>query len=183
MKGIILLADGFEESEALITVDLLRRGQIQIDLISMMNTKEVTSAHQIPVICDYLLNQIQIEEYQFLILPGGAAVFQHLKEMKTLQKIIDYFVTQNFLVAAICAAPILLGQWGYLKGKNYTCFKGCEQDSFLGHYLKDENVVCDGSMITAKSMYYTIDFAIAILQKLKGFQVAENILKQIQSKE
>lgn len=182
-KGMILLADGFEESETLVTVDLLRRSQIDIDLISMMDSKNVVSAHHIKVETDFLISEIDYQNYQFLILPGGQAVFHHLQNDLRVKEMIHFFMNQKRLIAAICAAPLLLGELGYLKDKNYICFKGCEQDAFLGILNKDKDVVCDGNIITARSMYYTCDFALAIIQKLQDAQQAENIRKQIQSKE
>ena len=141
------------------------------------------SAHHIKVETDFLISEIDYQNYQFLILPGGQAVFHHLQNDLRVKEMIHFFMNQKRLIAAICAAPLLLGELGYLKDKNYICFKGCEQDAFLGILNKDKDVVCDGNIITARSMYYTCDFALAIIQKLQDAQQAENIRKQIQSKE
>lgn len=181
MKGFLLLADGFEESEAIITIDLLRRSKIQIDLVSVMTQKEVISAHKLLIKTDFLLSQIHYQDYDFLVLPGGEAVFNVLKDLLVVEEIIRFFMLKQRLVAAICAAPILLGQYQFLKGKKYVCFKGCEQSEFAGFFQKDANVVKDQNLITAKSMYYTIDFALTIIETLLGQKHAVEVKKQIQS--
>ena len=115
MKGLILLVNGFEESEAIITIDLLRRANIEIDLVSLTNSLTVTSSGNITVSCDKLYSITKLEDYNFLVIPGGKAVFNYHLDSIVTKEIVDYFMSKNLVVAAICAAPMILGKYGYLK--------------------------------------------------------------------
>ena len=141
MRGLILISKGFEESEAIITIDMLRRAQITIDLVSIDKDLTVLSSHNIQIVCDYKVSQINLNDYDFLVIPGGKAVFDtHLFSL-TVKSIVEYFMNQQKLVATICAAPMVLGKYKYLKNKQYTCFPGCENTEFEGIYLNNQNVV------------------------------------------
>ncbi len=181
MKGLILLANGFEDTEALTTVDVLRRAQIQIDMISVMHHIQVESSHGVGILCDALYEQVNLDEYQFLVIPGGAAVFNHLSKMSIIDETIHHFMNKNQCIAVICAAPILLGKLGYLKNKQYVCFHGCEDVSFQGIYQEKMGVCEDGNIISAKSMYYTIEFALKMIEKIKGKQWAIKVKKEMMS--
>lgn len=179
MKGMILLANGVEDVEAIATIDILRRAAIQIDMISIYETKNITTSHQIQIVSDFTYDEIQISTYDFLILPGGNAVFHDLGAFCHLDTILDTFFKQNKLIGAICAAPILLNS--YLNSYQFTCFKGCEKQIQRGRY-QNQPVVEDKNLITAKSMYYTNDFALAIVKYLTSVQQFQMLKNQVQSK-
>lgn len=176
MKGIILLTDFFEDTEALTTIDILRRASIQIDMVGLQN-KIITTQSNIILECEYLLSEIDYKDYDFLVIPGGKAVFKTLVNIDVINDIINYFNNSKKLIATICAAPYLPGRLGLFKNGYYTCFPGC-----------DENVeginTCEGvsiykNLITAKSMAYTTFFALAIIEYLLGKDVKEKVENSI----
>ncbi len=167
MKCLLLLANGFEDHEALTTRDVLLRSNIQVDTASITKTKVVTSSHDLILYTDYILEEINYEDYGCLILPGGKkGVTEGLSNLYNLKDMLKHFANGK-LIAAICAAPSLLGMNDLLINKNYTCFPGFENNFYKGHY-QDKGVVIDGNIITSKSMYYTIDFALEIIKKITG---------------
>ncbi len=181
MKGLILLADGFEETEALVTIDILRRAKIQIDMISMMSSVFVKGAHQILIEAESLIDSICYQDYDFLIIPGGSAVLKELKRKDIVYEMIKDFDKKEKVIAAICAAPMLIGEANCLKNRKYICFKGFENEMYGGEVLSNQNVVIDHHLITAKSMYYTIDFALTIIEKLLNKDIALKIQREIMS--
>lgn len=178
MKGLILLANYFEDVEALITVDILRRANIGIDLVSMEKDLKVTTAHNVVMECDYLLSDIEISSYDFFVLPGGKAIMKTHLTSNITKKVLDYFMENNKLVCAICAAPMVLGRYGYLKNKNYTIFPGCESPSFEGN-LKNKPAVVDGNIITGKACGTTFDFSYEIVKYLLGKKEADKVIKEV----
>ena len=166
IKGMILLADGFEQTEALQAHDAFRRtGKIQPVLVSIHDRKEVESSSGVKVIADGLLSENKGEGYAFLMLPGGKRGVENLKHSPEVISLIKAFRAEGKPVYAICAAPSILGELGYLDGKNYTCFPGFQTGK--GHYI-DQGAVVDGDLITGHSMGYTLAFAEAIIKKLLG---------------
>ena len=177
-KGLIILVDGFEDVEALATIDVLRRSGIQIDTVTLDN-KEVTtqSGHQIKV--EYLLKDVNLDTYEFLVLPGGRAVFNILDKDKRIDDLIDYFYNNKKLICAICAAPRLIAKRGYFKNLKFTIFPGCLDGKVEGVNTNEE-VVVEDKFITARSMYYSIQFALEIINKLVGSKQKELITRQLQ---
>ena len=180
MKGLILLASGFEDTEAIATIDILRRAKINIDLCSVNNEEEILTQNKMVIKPDtnsllfekmvikpeLFIKNINYKEYDFLVIPGGKAVSKTLINLSDVNEMIHYFNNEHKLIAAICAAPMLLGKAGILKGRKYTCFPGCEK-GIEGVYTK-KGVVVTGNIITGKSMAYTIDFALQIVKYLLG---------------
>lgn len=177
MKGLIILVDGFEDVEALATIDVLRRALIQLDMVSL-DKKEITTQSKNIIKVPYLINEIDCKTYDFLIIPGGKAVFNILDKDSRIDGIITNFYINNKLICAICAAPRLLAKHGYFKNNKYTSFPECVDEQYLETRIED-GVVISGTLITAKSMYYSIDFALAIIEKLCGKELKEKVLKQI----
>ena len=175
MRGLLLLADGFEDTEALTTRDVLVRAGLDIVTASISNSLVVTSSFGVPVETNTLLSNVfSFNNYDFLILPGGGRGTQNLKDSDLVKYAIAHFVANEKLVAAICAAPSILGKYGYLRNKRFTCFAGFElgyPGSFTG-----EEVVRDGNIITARSMMYSIPFALTIVEALLGNEVKEKVL-------
>lgn len=177
MKGLIILANYFEDVEALITVDILRRANINIDLVSMEKDLNVVTAHNVIITCDKLIKKVKLSDYDFLVIPGGKAVFNYHLNSNLTTSIVDYFMKEEKLVCAICAAPAILGHLGYLKDKHFVCFPGCEENHF-GGILENKNAVVDGKIITSKACGTTFDFAYEIV---KALTTEENATKVINS--
>ncbi len=156
MKGLILLENYFEDIEAIATIDIIRRANIKIDTISL-STKKLITQSKIIIEADYLINEINYNNYDFLIIPGGKAVMNSLIYNNLVNEILNAF--KNKLICLICAAPILLKEIN-----EFTCFKGFE-NKIKGKYL-NKGVVRYKNIITAKSCAYTIDFALEIINYL-----------------
>ncbi len=176
MKGIILLADYFEDIEALGTVDLIRRAKIDIDLVSMKDNVNLITQSNISIKADKTIINTNLQEYDFLIIPGGKAVMLTHQSSELTKDIIDYFMHKKALIACICAAPSLLGKNGYLDNVNYTCFPSFEKFSEKGIYDSSKKVVVSNNIITACSAGATFEFSYEIIKYLKGKNVADHII-------
>ena len=175
-KGLILLNNGFEDVEAIATIDVLRRAGVGLDLVSLDDTM-ITTQTGISLKSEKLLKDVKIDDYDFLVIPGGQAVFKYLHKRNEVSKLIDKFAKSGKLIATICAAPSLVGKLGLFKDKKFTCFPGCEE-GIVGKYTgKPVEVV--GNFITAKSMAYTIDFALEIVKYLCGKEKAKSVENSI----
>ncbi len=179
MKGIILLANYFEDVEALITVDMLRRAHILIDLISMNDTLEVITQSNITIKADKRASEINYHEYDFLVIPGGRATFLTHHSSDVTKQIVKSFMDENKLVATICAAPSILGIMGYLDNVPYTCFPSCETYMPKGLYKQDEKVVTFNNIITSKAAGTTFEFAKAIISYLTDTKTSKKVLDSV----
>ncbi len=166
----IFLDKGFEEIEAITTIDLLRRADISLVVVSLVGQKLVEGAHHIAVQADALFEDVDFKDAEMLILPGGAT---HLGDYKGLVDLLLAHNEQDKLIAAICAAPSVLGSLGILKGKQATCYPGFE--SFLGESYIGGLVVESKNIITAKGPGLSSDFAFCIIEKLKGTDIADSV--------
>ena len=178
MKGLILLADGFEDCEAITTIDVLRRSQLEVTTVSVNPTLEVKTQSGLKIMADQKLTDITPDQYDFLILPGGRAVFQVLDHLKEIDDLIETWVRSNKWIAAICAAPLLIGKKGFFDQCEYTCFPTVQSRITKGHH-SDQAVVVSNRFITAKSMYYTIDFSLKIIETFQGITQREKIERSL----
>lgn len=178
-KGIILLADDFEDLEAIGTIDLLKRAGIQLETVSMNETEEVLSAYKLRVIADKTSDQINLDEYDFLIIPGGPAVVKTHWESEITKEFVEYFNDNQKLIACICAAPSILGKLGLLKQQQFTCFPSFEQYGKDGYYVQDKKVVVSSHYVTSMAAGTVIEFAEAIIQYLKDEETAKKVVKGI----
>ena len=170
----LFLADGFEEIEALATVDVLRRCGIEVQTVSVTEEIIVEGAHGVGVVADELLESVDVTDSEALILPGGMPGAETLANTLKLQEILKVHAAKGGLCCAICAAPMVLGRLGLLKGRRATCYPGFEK--FLeGAEYTATAVEEDGSFITANGPSSAVDFACAIGKKL-GADV-ENVRK------
>lgn len=165
-KAYIFLADGFEEVEALTVVDFLRRAQIDISMVSITGDLKVTGSHQITVVADMLFGDGKFEEADLLILPGGMPGTTALMNHEGLDKLLRDFHGKNKTIAAICAAPSVLGTKGLLEGKRATCYPGFES-KLKGCIATGEDVVIDGNIITSKGPGTAMDFALTLISVFK----------------
>lgn len=177
----VFLADGFEETEAIAPIDLLRRANIQVVTVGV-GKQQVTSAHGISVLCDKTIDSISFdssEGLEMVFLPGGGIGTKNLEASPDVQKWIDYAVQKDLWVAAICAAPSILGHKGLLDGKKATCYPGFEPQ--LGKAdATGLPVVVDGKMITGKGAGVAIQFGLKLVECLTDPQTARDISESIQ---
>jgi len=171
MEALIFLTTGFEEIEALATIDILRRGGVDIRSVSLTDNKVVSSGRLISVITDYLFDEVDFTDVQMLILPGGTV---KIDEHDGLKNKITEFAKENRRLAAICAAPMVFGGLGLLKGKKATCYPGYEK-YLIEAEVKEEPVVVDGNITTGRAAGFTANFAFELLSQLKGKEVADDI--------
>ncbi len=178
---VCFLANGFEEIEALTPVDCLRRCGIDVLTVGV-DSSVINGAHHIPVVCDTDTDSYEIpNDLEMLILPGGMPGTLNLEKSDVVQATIDHCINKNIPIAAICAAPSILGHKGILRGKNATCYPGFEKDLLEANIL-DENTVVDGNIITACGMGAAIDFSLALIEKLISKERASELLKSIKRK-
>lgn len=177
MKFACLLSDGFEDTEALATVNLLRRTDIKIDLISVFNKKFVTGAHGTIVKPDLMMKKLSEEDYDGLLIPGGGHSFV-LRETKEVLDLVNTFFEHKKWLMAICAAPTVFGKMGIMDGLKYTSFPGTQKD--MGAAIRvEEKAVRDGIFITAKSVGSVYEFVFAIVENILGKKALENLKKNI----
>ncbi len=166
MKVYVHLATGFEEIEAITVIDVLRRADIDVESISITGDKLVVGAHGIGVEADQVFEKANYENCQMIILPGGIPGTPNLNAHKGLMNEIRNFASSDRLLAAICAAPMILGEAGLLKGKTAVIYPGMEihlKDAEIGK----DTVAIDGNIITSKGPGTAMDFALAIVGLLK----------------
>ena len=174
-KVALILTDGFEEMEAIGTFAILSRAGLQTDIYSF---KGVSAQGRFGLMCTHLkpFDTFVPDHYDALVLPGGPQ-YAELEKNEKLQQYVRQFLSENKVVAAICASPTILGRAGLLKGKNYTCFTSMDEN-FGGHFTA-QYATTDGNLITGQSAAATIHFAFAIVEKLLGKEKAEQVKSSI----
>lgn len=166
MKTIfIFLTTGFEDIEAIATIDILRRAELNVKSVSLTDSKQVMTSHQVLVTADLMFDQVDFSEAELLILPGGTTRFNEHEDMK---KELLAFANKGEKVAVICASPMVLGGLGLLDGKNATCYPGFEQYLKGATLQTDKAVVVDGNITTGRGPGLTIDFALNLVEQLAG---------------
>lgn len=174
MKVLALIFDGFEELEATAPFALIRRVGIPLTIASTRT--DVVGTHHLHYVDITPLEKVDYEDYDALVLPGGPH-YLFLEKSEDVLEIIHHFFKKQKIVAAICAAPTVLGRLGYLAHRNYTCFTSMDED-FGGCYL-DQNVVVDDNLITARSAAASMEFAFKIIEKVAGIETLEAVQKRI----
>ncbi len=177
-KIAIFFATGFEEIEALTVVDILRRAEESVEMVSITDERRVTSSHGVEVTVDKVFTEVDFNTVDVLVLPGGMPGTKNLEAFAPLMEQVDAFVTAGKLVTAICAAPSILGHRGHLKGKKACSFPTFE-DHLEGADVVKEPAVIDGNIITGRGMGAAIPFGLAILEKLQGKDAAEAMAEKI----
>lgn len=179
MKGIIVFSHDMEDVESLATKALLSRAGIQMDAITFEQTKDIKTAFGQKVKADFFINEIEIDTYDFVVIPGGKYVNEVVDNDVNIKYIATYFYQKNKLIAAICAGPRFLGQAGLLEGKKFTCFAGSEKDMQKGEYLPNFKAFRDTNIITGRSAGSIYEFVYEIVKYLYDKEKAENLLKNI----
>jgi 4-methyl-5(b-hydroxyethyl)-thiazole monophosphate biosynthesis len=181
MKNCLLvLANNVEDIEALGTRDLLIRAGISVTTSSYSDTITITTSHKLVVQADILFKDINIDQYDFLVIPGGYWVKQNLESDLKLIKLINEFNNRGSGVYAICAAPQYLGKAGILKDKPYVSFPGCDQHLDETYKLPNNKCVVISNIITSKGAGTTFEFAYEIINKEENKAKAEEVLKNTQ---
>lgn len=173
----VILADGFEEVEAIEPIDIMRRAGIEVVTVSV-GDRVVTGAHNIPVTADITINEINPENMDLLMLPGGAG-HELLDASNEVHGLINYAVTNNIYISAICAAPSILGKKMILEGKRATCFPGFEKYLYGAEITADKTVV-DGKIITARGAGAASEFGFAMVELLADKKTADDLRKTMQ---
>lgn len=173
-KAIVFLANGFEEMEALGITDILRRGGIEVTTVSITADPVVTGSHKIPVTADSTLEKVTLDGVDALILPGGIPGATNLNDSEPVKEALLQQYREGRIVAAICAAPLVLGGLGLLKGRNATCYPGFEP-KLIGATVTGEAVEVSDNIITGKGPGLVINFALTLVAAIKNEAVAEEV--------
>lgn len=173
-KAAIFLANGFEEIEALGTIDILRRAQIEVKSISISDDKKVTGAHNIEVMADSLFSETDFSDIDVLVLPGGMPGAKNLNEHEELKKLLEEFNSKEKTIAAICAAPMVLGGLNILNGKKATVYPGFEPE-LIGAKITEEKITVDENIITGKGPGLVFHFALELVEKIAGMNVRKEV--------
>ena len=176
----VLVDNGFEETELIVPVDILRRGGAKVCLVGV-STITPESTRGIKITCDALFDQVDFSDMRMLILPGGQPGVDNLMAN---DKVMDLIANSagKMTIGAICAAPMLLGKLGLLSGRAATCYPGCEGE-LMGARMKNQGVVVDGGYITARAAGSAFRFGFTLLATLKGAEIAGKVAREIHYKE
>jgi len=172
--AFVFLADGFEEIEAFTAIDVLRRSEVKVSMVSVTEDEIVRGAHGISVLCDKIIDNCDFSGVDLLLLPGGMPGATNLAACDYLAKQLRNFAQEGKPLAAICAAPMVLGRLGLLKGLKVTCYPGFE--SFLeGAQYTGAMVECDGNVITGKGPAAAMAFGLKVAECLVGKEKADEV--------
>ena len=177
-KTAMLFAEGFEETEALTVVDLLRRAEIGCDMIAVGDTETVTGSHGINVRMLGVLRSVDLDGYDALLLPGGEPGTRNLAADGRVLDALRRFHAAGKLTAAICAAPTVLAEAGLLNGRRAVCYPGLE-NRLTGSLGGDGPVEVDGTVITSRGVGTAIPFALAIVEYYLGAEKARELARVI----
>jgi len=179
-KAIILLADGFEEIEAITVIDVLRRCGVGLEIVGLRKGY-VRSARGVKIIPDKSIDEIaneSIASFDAVILPGGGEGVENLKKSEKVRKLLNDFMSKSKQIAAICAAPTALASFGLLKNKKATVYPGLENElKEAGAEIANSKVIVDGNIITSRGPGTASDFAFEIARKLAGKEKTEEVAK------
>ena len=172
-KVILFFANGTEEIEALTALDILRRAGAEVTLAGV-GGKELTGSHAIRITADIDAAEIASFDYDMAVVPGGMPGTLHMDESAIVEKTLEEVYANGGFLAAICAAPLVLGKRGYLKNKKAICYPGFE--SYLdGAVLSEARVCRDGTIITAAGAGVALEFALALIEALYGEEKEKQI--------
>lgn len=179
MKNIAVhLANGFEETEAITIIDVLRRAGLKVQTVSVSDEKLVTGAHQIPVVADILFDDVDYEKIDMIVLPGGMPGAKNLDTHKGLKSQILSFHNQNKPLGAICAAPMVLGHLDILKNKVAVCYPGFESE-LSGAEVRTTPYAVDKNIVTGRGVGTALLFALKISEMMVGKEKADHLAKSM----
>ena len=170
----VFLAQGFEETEAIAPIDILRRCGKEVITVGI-GDNIIKGSHGIAVVTDTEDKLVELNsDLEMIVLPGGMPGTINLEASETVQKAIDYCTANDLYIGAICAAPSILGHKGLLKGKKATCYTGFEQE-LIGAEVSDEPAVIDGKIITARGAGVAVDFGLKLVEALVSKEKSEKM--------
>ena len=174
----MLLGTGFEETEAIAPLDLLRRAGVEVLTVGL-NGKVIYGSHGIGVEADIEIGEMDLTKLEMIVLPGGLGGVTSIRSCQAAMDAVRFAYENDKYTAAICAGPTVLADLGIVDGKKATCYPGCE--SGMGDAIMQENAPCvrDGKLITGTSAGCAISFGLMLIEALKGAEVADRIAKQI----
>ena len=174
----MLLGTGFEETEAIAPLDILRRAGVEVQTVGI-NGKVVYGGHGIGVEADILLEEMDLTALEMIILPGGLGGVASARASKLAMEVLAFAWENGKYVAAICAGPTVLADLGITQGKRATCYPGCEPG--MGEAKMEEGVACvqDGNLITGTSAGCAVSFGLQLVEALKGQQIANQVMTQL----
>jgi 4-methyl-5(b-hydroxyethyl)-thiazole monophosphate biosynthesis len=170
-KAYVFFATGFEDIEALAVVDILRRAEVEVKTVSILQDKTVVSAHGVPVTCDVCFDEVDFSSADALVLPGGLPGAQFLNDYQPLRALLVEKAGTSCYIAAICAAPMVLGGLELLKDKEATCYPGFEP-KLLGAKTRDALVVHDGQFVTGRGPGAAFEFGYQLVELLVSREVS-----------
>ena len=174
----MLLGTGFEETEAIAPLDLLRRAGVEVLTVGI-NGKVVKGSHGIGIEADIELHELDLTDLEMIILPGGLGGVASIRASKEAMDTVRFAADNGKYTAAICAGPTVLADLGITDKKQATCYPGCESGMGCAHMVADAAAVQDGLVITGTSAGCAIPFGLKLIEALKGTETAEKIAKQI----
>lgn len=170
----ILLAPGFEEAEALVPVDMLRRANIETATVSITG-EPVPGSHGVTVLADVTLDDVDLSRADMIVLPGGGPGYKNLGKEPRVEQLVRKAAERGLWLAAICAAPTLLGRWGLLEGKNAVCYPGMEEGLTGAQPQMDQGVVVAGKVITGRAAGSAFDFGLTLVETLAGKEESDKV--------
>ena len=170
----ILLAPGFEEAEALVPVDMLRRANIETATVSITG-EPVPGSHGVTVLADVTLDEVDLSKADMIVLPGGGPGYKNLGKEPRVEELVRKAAEKGLWLAAICAAPTLLGRWGLLEGKDAVCYPGMEEGLTGAQPRMDRGVVVDSKIITGRAAGSAFDFGLALVEALAGKEESDKV--------
>lgn len=174
-KVLVFLAEGFETIEALSVVDVCHRANLTCHVCGLTENRTVNSAHGTMVLCDKMISDKDLEDYDAIVLPGGMPGSKTLRDNSKVQSLIKKYNEENKIIAAICAAPIALAKAGVVYGKKVTSYPGFEEELGYVNYIEEDAVVVDGNIITSRGPATALVFGLEILKQLGYEKEAEKI--------
>ena len=179
MKKIVVpLAEGFEEIEAVSIIDILRRAEFEVTIVSITKKMEVTGSHNIKIIADQLFENVNYNLIDMIVLPGGMPGATNLNNHTGLQEQILNFNKNGKQLGAICAAPLVFGNLGILKNKDATCYPGFE-NQLEGANTTGKHVELSNNIVTGKGAGVAINFALKIVEMFKGKEFADELAEKM----
>ena len=173
-KAFVHFAAGFEEIEALTIVDVLRRAEIPTEMVSVTGQRQVTGAHGVKITTDIVFEDVNYDDSAMVILPGGMPGSKNLQDHKGLSELLKFKASENEPIAAICAAPMVLGGLGILDGKQAVCYPGFEEH-LKGADVKSSSAIKSDNIITGRGPGAAFNFALEIVKELKGKTTADSL--------
>ncbi len=174
----MLLGTGFEETEAVAPLDLLRRADVDVQTVGL-NGKVIYGSHGIGIETDIEIGQMDLTDTEMVVIPGGLGGVASIRACREAMDALKFAADNGKFVAAICAGPTVLADLGITDGKNATCYPGCEDGMGSANMIENAAAIRDGRIITGTSAGTAIPFGLALIEALKGSETAEKIAKQI----